>query len=77
MNLLGKIYMIILLGGVLPASLFLSHAGAVTDREITWEVMARLIEDEWVGSHFIEVETEGGIVTLSGPVEDLLSKRRA
>jgi osmotically-inducible protein OsmY len=77
MNLSGKIFLIILLGGGFLVSLFLSYAGAMTDREITWEVMARLIEDEWVNSHFIEVETEGGIVTLSGPVEDLLSKERA
>ncbi|MBW1691377.1 MAG: BON domain-containing protein [Deltaproteobacteria bacterium] len=77
LNLVGKTGTMILLGGVLLAFVFLSQARAITDRDITWEVLARLIEDEWVSSHFIEVETEGGIVTLSGPVEDLLSKEHA
>jgi osmotically-inducible protein OsmY len=52
-------------------------ATEITDREITWEVMEELIEDEWVSSHFIDVETNAGIVTLTGPVNNLLEKERA
>jgi osmotically-inducible protein OsmY len=51
-------------------------AGEITDRDITWEVMEKLIEDEWVSSHFIDVETNAGIVTLTGPVNNLLEKER-
>jgi osmotically-inducible protein OsmY len=56
-----------------------SAAGAreITDRDITWEVMEKLIEDEWVSSHLIDVETNAGIVTLTGPVNNLLEKERA
>jgi osmotically-inducible protein OsmY len=58
---------------------FGSAAGAreITDRDITWEVMEKLLDDEWVSSHFIDVETNAGIVTLTGPVNNLLEKERA
>jgi osmotically-inducible protein OsmY len=40
-------------------------------------VMEQLLEDEWVSSHFIDVKTNAGIVTLTGPVNNLLEKERA
>jgi hypothetical protein len=42
------------------------EAEEITDRDITWEVMEKLLEDEWVSSHFIDVETNAGIETLAG-----------
>jgi osmotically-inducible protein OsmY len=52
-------------------------AREITDRDITWEVMEGLIEDQWVSSDLLDVETNAGIVTLTGPVNNLLEKERA
>jgi osmotically-inducible protein OsmY len=76
-------------GGFLKIALFVeaftialspcsSQAIEVNDTTIiTWEVMAELIEEESVDSHFIDVGTNKGIVTLTGSVDNLLAKERA
>lgn len=75
-------------GGFLKIGLFVAafaiamfpsalRAIEVNDTTITWEVMSKLIEDESVDSHFIDVEVNKGIVTLTGSVDNLLAKERA
>jgi osmotically-inducible protein OsmY len=49
----------------------------INDRNITWAVMADLISDQAVPAHLIDVDTETGIVSLTGSVDNLLAKERA
>jgi osmotically-inducible protein OsmY len=60
----------------------ISLAGFATAREIkdidiTLAVDRQLQKDEGVPAHLIDVRTKDGIVTLSGPVENLLARERA
>lgn len=50
---------------------------AVTDKDITVAVEARLLVDPHVPEQAIDVETQDGIVRLSGSVPSLLAKDRA
>lgn len=47
------------------------------DQEITFAVQRQLLADELVAAHLIDVNTENGLVTLSGSVDHLLAKERA
>jgi len=52
-------------------------AREIKDIDITLAVDRHLQNDEGVPAHLIDVRTEDGIVTLSGPVENLLARERA
>jgi len=76
----------IILGGtlVVPQACTLTSPGPVsmpsqtiTDQDITVAVETRLMWDKIVPSHRVNVETEDGIVTLSGSVDNILAKERA
>jgi len=69
----GAVFLLFLL------SVFCSPLPAreITDKTITWAVERELVNDEGVSAHLIDVETEDRIVTLSGPVTNLLAKDRA
>jgi osmotically-inducible protein OsmY len=71
---IGGFLFFILLFGIVPHPV---TALEITNREITWAVMAALLNDAGMHSHFIDVKTENGIVMLSGPVDNLLAKERA
>ncbi len=49
----------------------------ISDRDITSAITFRLIRDDAVSSHLIDVETNNGIVELSGSVDNILAKNRA
>jgi osmotically-inducible protein OsmY len=49
----------------------------IKDIDITLAVDRQLQIDEGVPAHLIDVRTKDGIVTLSGPVENLLARERA
>jgi osmotically-inducible protein OsmY len=52
-------------------------AREIKDIDITLAVERQLQKDEGVPAHLIDVRTKDGIVTLSGPVENLLAQERA
>jgi len=49
----------------------------IKDIDITLAVDRQLQKDEGVPAHLIDARTKDGIVTLSGPVENLLARERA
>lgn len=49
----------------------------IDDSDITWAIWTVLRNDSRVDSHFISVQTNAGVVTLSGWVNKLLDKERA
>ena len=49
----------------------------ITDKQITNAVEARFVFDNAVPWSFVDVETQAGIVTLSGTADNLLAKERA
>ena len=49
----------------------------IKDIDITLAVERQLQQDAGVPAHLIDVRTKDGIVTLSGPVENLLARERA
>ncbi len=51
--------------------------GGFDDAEITLGIIARLSSDESLSAHLIDVETNEGIVELSGTVDHLLARDRA
>jgi osmotically-inducible protein OsmY len=53
------------------------QARDIKDVDITLAVERQLQKDEGVPAHLIDVRTKDGIVTLSGPVENLLARERA
>ncbi len=68
----------ILIVMLLMLNLPLAFAGeTLTDRSISDAVTGRLIVDQAVESNWIDVQTIDGIVTLSGHVDNVLSKDRA
>lgn len=75
----SEIFVISLFITVFMVAMFPSALQAieVNDATITWEIMAKLIEEESVDSHFIDVGVDRGIVTLTGSVDNLLAKERA
>jgi osmotically-inducible protein OsmY len=52
-------------------------AREIKDIDITLAVDRQLQKDQGVPAHLIDVRTKDGIVTLSGPVENLLARERA
>jgi osmotically-inducible protein OsmY len=62
---------------VIISPLFATEIGDIKDIDITLAVDRQLQIDEGVPAHLIDVRTENGIVTLSGPVKNLLSRERA
>ncbi|MGD8740749.1 MAG: BON domain-containing protein, partial [Desulfobacterales bacterium] len=63
---------------VIPiSSVFASEIENIKDIDITLAVDRQLQIDEGVPAHLIDVHTKDGIVTLSGPVENLLARERA
>jgi osmotically-inducible protein OsmY len=69
---LTAIIFLIALSPVLAA-----ESGDIRDIDITLAVERQLQNDEGVPAHLIDVRTKDGIVTLSGPVENLLARERA
>ena len=73
----------LILSMVVMFSLFINHpvlaaeAKDIKDIDITLAVDRQLQIDESVPAHLIDVRTKDGIVTLSGPVENLLARERA
>ena len=73
----------LILSMVVMFSLFINHpvlaaeAKDIKDIDITLAVDRQLQIDEGVPAHLIDVRTKDGIVTLSGPVENLLARERA
>jgi len=53
------------------------EAMPLEDAEITDAVDLELLLDEGVSSHLIDVNTDEGVVTLSGSVDNILAKERA
>jgi osmotically-inducible protein OsmY len=49
----------------------------IDDKDITREIETELSNDSSVSAHLIDVETNNGIVTLSGFIDNLLSRDRA
>ncbi|MGA1796673.1 MAG: BON domain-containing protein [bacterium] len=49
----------------------------ITDIDIAYAVKAELLADEAVSAHLIDVQAKKGVVTLSGSVDNLVSKERA
>jgi osmotically-inducible protein OsmY len=65
---------------IIAASMVLAGFAAareIKDSDITLAVDRQLQKDEGVPAHLINVRTKDGIVTLSGPVENLLARERA
>jgi osmotically-inducible protein OsmY len=65
---------------IITASMALAGFAAareIKDIDITLAVDRQLQNDEGVPTHLIDVRTKDGIVTLSGPVENLLARERA
>jgi osmotically-inducible protein OsmY len=65
---------------IITASMVLAGFAAareIKDIDITLAVDRQLQNDEGVPAHLINVRTKDGIVTLSGPVENLLARERA
>lgn len=54
-----------------------AQAREMTDTDITLAVMDALTYDPGVSGYLVDVETDNGIVTLSGSTTNLLAKRRA
>lgn len=52
-------------------------AEVVTDADITSAVKAKLLADKTVGGLKIDVDTRGGVVTLTGPVHSAAQKNKA
>jgi len=52
-------------------------AREITDKDINLAVQTKLQHDEGVAAHLIDVDTQKGIITLSGRVDNLLAKDRA
>ncbi len=50
---------------------------ARVDDEIRQEVCNRLVQDTWVDARGVDVEVDGGVVTLRGQVDTILAKRAA
>jgi osmotically-inducible protein OsmY len=61
---------------LLPGLAAAGEAG-LSDRDITVAVDTELLLDEGVDAQLIDVQTEDGVVTLTGTVESILSKERA
>jgi osmotically-inducible protein OsmY len=59
------------------SSVFAAENQDIKDIDITLAVDRQLQIDEGVPAHLIDVRTKDGIVTLSGPVENLLARERA
>ena len=55
-------------------SVFAAEAQDKKDIDITLAVDRQMQIDEGVPAHLIDVRTKDGIVTLSGPVENLLER---
>jgi hyperosmotically inducible periplasmic protein len=49
----------------------------LTDAEITTAVKTKLLADKTVGGKKIDVDTDKGIVTLTGPVKSATERRQA
>lgn len=52
-------------------------AKALNDKDISVYVDTELVTDDAVAAHLIDVETDNGVVTLSGTVDSILDKERA
>ena len=53
------------------------QARKIEDKNITLAVERKLLADASVPSHYIDVKTDNGIVTLLGTVDNILAKDRA
>lgn len=54
-----------------------SGSGQINDSQITLAVWMEIMNDKAVAGHLMNVQTERGIVTLTGSVDNLLAKARA
>jgi osmotically-inducible protein OsmY len=61
----------------LTADLTAQESEELEDRDISLAVETELMVDEAVPSHLVNVETNDGIVTLSGSVDNILARDRA
>jgi osmotically-inducible protein OsmY len=68
---------VILTCAVLAISPAAAPAGGISDEDISQFVMTKLLSDESVAAHLIDVYTADGIVTLTGTAESLLEKKKA
>jgi osmotically-inducible protein OsmY len=68
---------VILTCAVLAISPAAAPAGGISDENITQFVTTKLLSDESVAAHLIDVYTSDGIVTLTGTAESLLEKEKA
>jgi osmotically-inducible protein OsmY len=69
----------LLLGAIVVLAIFSSplQAKKIEDKDITLAVERKLFIDPSVPSHYIDVKTDEGIVTLLGSVDNILAKDRA
>jgi osmotically-inducible protein OsmY len=75
---LSRILSLMTIISVIPiSSVFASEIEKIKDIDITLAVDRQLQIDEGVPAHLIDAHTKDGIVTLSGPVENLLARERA
>jgi len=74
----GFIILLFLLGSAIIMNPVLAQEKEeLTDEDITFAVESELRIDDGVQSHLIDVKTHDGVVTLSGSVNNILSKDRA
>lgn len=62
---------------VIGVNISFGQSTEFTDRQLTMGIQGQLLSDQKVASHLIDVDTDNGIVTLSGTVDHLLAKDRA
>jgi len=74
---IGKIILVGLILGMLTPLFALSAPPETKDSDITAAIQKRLLADWWVRSKVIDVETKGGIVKLSGTVDNILANERS
>ena len=73
---IGKLILVGLVLGMLTPLFALSAPPEIKDSDTTAAIQKRLLADWWVRSN-LDVETKGGVVKLSGTVDNLLANERA
>ncbi len=68
---------VVILSFLISQGLLLGQEKKIDDANITMAVDNNLLFDDGVQSHRIDIQTNAGIVTLSGTVDNLLAKERA
>lgn len=62
---------------LLACPLSWSQEAEISDEDINMAIFTKILSDEAVSSHLLNINTEDGIVTLSGSVDHILARDRA